>query len=261
MEAFLKENSKPNPASAIKVAKPETPQERYQRKMAHEKKQKEIIPVSVVTQPSWISLFSEYITVCRTKEETPSKSFEHFEYSFCSVQYNSFLKYKPKQYKLPRAKTDLCNACFHGNLLFERKLKEMEQIGVCPMSTGITDLLDLRKEQLKVLKQNGLLSDDENTMLEELLTHKCHVAARRNDYKQQKASLTRKQVCLLKIRIELILCYSQMQIVIDFKKNLELGKGEATTNDEFFSAVAISVFGLVITYRDEKGKCFCIITF
>lgn len=41
---------------------------------------------------------------------------------------------------------------------------------------------------------------------------------------------------------------------MDFKKDLELGKGEETTNEEFFNSPKISVFGVVVTTCNAAGN-------
>jgi hypothetical protein len=127
------------------------------------------------------------------------------------------MKLLPKSYKKPRRKEDLCSACFYGAELLAKKQRSS--------SSSSSDTVEN-------------LMDEEEEMIQGYLEHRDLVDQRRSDYKLQQEKLQP----------------FQAQVVIDFKQDLELGKGQNTTNLEFFTGGKASVFGAVVTYVNGIGS-------
>lgn len=119
------------------------------------------------------------------------------------MEYSSFRKQIPKNYKKPRCITDICNACFNGLKLFEEKLGKLNELcGATAIQPPQQDadltnaLYTFRAAKIELFEQEKLVNETEHAYLLEWLYHRDHVVKRRNDYKKQKQDLKPGQVKL-----------------------------------------------------------------
>ena len=140
------------------------------------------------------------------------------------VSLSSFKKYKPKEIKKAKRDSDLCNICVEGKKISARvkKLSLKE------------NLTKDEKEQIKVMKGQESLYI-EHRKLEKTI---------REEFNQQKETLLP----------------GDAMMVMDFKENMHLGRGQQEASRDFYDTPHRSIFCIAIYTREpsrvngKKGK-------
>ncbi len=134
------------------------------------------------------------------------------------VSFSSFKKYKPKEIIKAKRDTDLCSICKEGKLL-ENRLKSL-----LAKATRTSE----EEQHLAELKQNVELYQ-QHRKLEETI---------RNQYRESKKNLK----------------LGEAMLVMDFKENVALGKGQQETNRDFYDTPQRSIFCIAVMYKSHTSS-------
>jgi len=133
-----------------------------------------------------------------------------------SISFSTFKKFKPVEILKPKRDTDLCGICKEGKLL-ENRLKNLEAKEHC--SSG-------EAQEIKELLSSVSLFHEHRELEKQI----------RTQYNNQKQNLKQ----------------GNAMIVMDFKENVTLGKGQQETNRDFYNTPQRSILCIAVIYRPHN---------